>query len=394
VKVCMLTTCYPRWPGDPDGWFVAALAQHLARRQDTSVSVLAPAALGAPASEREGRLEVVRVPYFRPARLQKLAHGHGIPWNLRHSALAWANVPPFLGAFAARLCWHTARADVVHAHWGILGALAVLMRPVHGRPVVVTVHGSDLSTRIAPIRWTAAWAVRHADAVTTPSREFHARCCALRGRAQGCEWIPNGVELPAWEEIERGRSRPGGARVVTVGRLIPERRHDLLIRAFAEVARRIPSAVLTIVGDGPEAGRLAGLAGELGVAGAVRMAGKVPHADVPRHLLDADLYVSPTTVETFGLATVEAAAHGLPIVTTRVGFPATLVSEGNGGLVVEPGDAGALGAAMLEVLSDPVQARRMGRRIYRRVDELGLTWARCAERVAGVYSAAVGRRHT
>ena len=390
MRACLVTTSYPQWKGDMAGHFIESLANHLTDGQGLDVTVLCPASQDWIGYGANGSVRVKHVRYFWPAGLQKLTGGAGIPWNLRHSLVAWLNVPAFLVAFFVRLCRLTGRADVIHAHWGVLGAVAVLSRPIHRCKVVLTVHGSDLRSTIAPIRWMTQWAIRHADAVTTPSREFWTMCRRARGSGSGCFLVPNGVHMPSCEQVKLARQQHGAEgreiSIVSVGRLIPQRRHDLLVRAFQGVRRRFPSARLTIVGLGPQYKALKNLAAELDLTDAVAMPGQVPTFEVSRYLLGADLYVSPTTVENFGTAVVEAAACALPIVTTAVGFPAELVAEGQGGLVVPAEDGDALQAAMIEVLQSP-QRHQMGWRMRERVEQLGLTWPQCAARMMEIYRA-------
>jgi len=389
MRVCFVTTSYPQWVGDMAGHFVQSLARHLAAEQNTTVTVLCPASPHAAGAEGCGALRVRRLRYFRPDRLQKLAGGDGIPWNLRHSLTAWANVPPFLGVFFRELCRLGGKAEIIHAHWGVLGALAVFTRPLHGCGVVLTVHGSDLRSSLAPIRWMTRWAIRRADAVMTPSRQFWEDCRRVRGTARRCYFLPNGIEAPSEQELKQARqARPQSTaermNIISVGRLVAARRHDILIRAFARVRGRYPAARLTLVGDGPRRKALADLVAQLGLQEAVSMPGRVATFEVSRYLLAADLYVSPTSIDNFGTAVVEAAAHALPVVTTRVGFPAELVPEPDGGFVVEPEDEDALTEAMFKVLQSD-RRREMGLRMRRRVEELGLTWPKCAARTAEIY---------
>ena len=389
MHVCVLTTSYPQWEGDMGGHFVASLARHLSKQGDMEVTVLCPASPGAVGLERSGKLEVRRVRYFYPQRLQKLAYGAGIPWNLRRSFIAWVNIPFLLSAFAWNLLRFAPRCDVIHAHWGVLGALGIALRWIHRRPIVLTVHGSDLRSRIAPIRWITRWAIRNADAVTTPSRQFWGDCCQVRGTDRSCCFLPNGVDAPGMDELERQRHKRRPPRdevsIVSVGRLVAERRHDVLIRTFARIREQFPSVRLTLVGEGPQRRSLEQLVEELGLAEAVRFTGLVPTSEVARYLVSADLYVSATSVDNFGTAVVEAAAHALPVVTTRVGFPAELVQEGVGGFVVPAEDEDALVDAMCKALEDPEQLRQMGLKMRKRVEELDLTWNKSAERTIEIY---------
>ena len=396
MRVCIVTTSYPRYPGDVSETTTGAPIRHLVAQERMEVTVLAPADAGAPAREQSPGLDVRRVRYFWPARWQKLAYGAGIPWNLRRSVLAWLNLPTFFLAFAWAIWRQARRADIVHAYWGVLGALAVALRPLHRRPVVVTILGSDWRTPLAPVRWASAWAIRHADAVTTPSQGFAAAFRQMRGDPEAVWFLPLGIEAPSAAQIEEQRAAadaPAHPHIVSIGRLISERRHDSLVRALVRIRERFPEAHLTIVGDGPQRGRIEALVRQLGLAGAVTLTGLAPRADLLAYLLSADIYASATSIDAYGTATVEAAAYALPIVTTRVGFPAELVADGATGYVIPPEDEGALAEALLKLCDLAPEARRaMGRRMRDRFDEMGLTWAKCTERLASIYRACLGRR--
>ncbi len=393
LRVCMITTSYPRWPGDLAGTFVESLAQYLTIKHNVAIQVLAPADTYAPATETRAGITVKRLQYFWPSRFQKLASGDGIPWNLRRHKLAWVNIPSFLLSFAWHLCLHAKNADIIHAYWGILGALAVITKPIHRRPVIVSPRGSDIQTDIKPIRWTTSWAIRRADAVIANAPPSYRYCCIVRGTRKDCYLIYNGVRWQSDENLEklrRAQKRKGNrVNIISVGRLIPERRHCLLVRAFAEVLSRYPDSTLTIVGDGPEFAAIKALAEELGISESVRLPGRVPTDEVSDYLCAADLYVSASTVETFGNAVVEAAAHGLPIITTRVGFPATLVIDGETGYVLKPDRQEALVDAMLTVTGNPKLRLKAGLLMRQRVQDLGLTWSESSRRIADVYKTLV-----
>jgi glycosyltransferase involved in cell wall biosynthesis len=365
--------------------------RHLVAQEGMEVTVLAPGDAGAAAREQSPGLDVRRVRYFWPAGWQKLAYGAGIPWNLRRSLLAWLNLPTFFLAFAWAIWRQARRADIVHAYWGVLGALAVALRPLHRRPVVVTILGSDWRTPLAPIRWLSAWAVRRADAVTTPSPDFAADFRRMRGDRRAVWFLPLGIEAPTAAELDQRRAAAGvqaGPHIVSIGRLVAERHHDNLIRAVSTIRRRFPTARLTIVGDGPQRDSLDALVRQLRLGGAVMLTGLAPRHELLANLVSADIYVSPTSIDAYGTATVEAAAYALPIVTTRVGFPAELVVDGATGYVVPPDDEGALAEALAKLCElDPDARRAMGRRMRDRFDEMGLTWAGCTERTVALYRA-------
>jgi len=384
-----VTSSYRRWPGDPCGVIIGTLARRVASAPGVEVLVLAPGDAQAPSMERLDGVEVRRLTYFHPRRLQRLAYGSGVPWNLRRSTLAKLNLPTFLLAYAAAVCRHARRADIVHAHWGSLGAVAAMMQPVYRRPLIVTVHGTDWRTRSALIRRVTAWAVARADAVTSPSQEFVAELAAMRADKGRCVWVPNGVWFPDRDSLQRRPDAPPpagyGYRLISVGRLIAERRHDLLVRVLARLRAKYPSMTLTLMGDGPCAGTLKRLSTDLGVGDAVCLTGTQPHDEVLRRLAEADLYVSPTTVESFGVAVLEAAAYALPVVTTRVGYAATMVADGVTGRVVPPEDEDAFAEAVDGMLADQSERRLAGWRQRDRVEALGLTWDAAACQYLALY---------
>lgn len=394
--VLMASSSFPRWQGDPAGHFVERLAAALVAA-GTPVHVLAPHDRGAASEATVDGVAVTRLTYFWPRRLQRLAYGSGIPSNLRHRPLAWLNLPCFLARFLLALARRGRRHRLLHAHWGVLGALAVASRPLHRRPVVVTVHGSDLHPGVAPagVRRLTRFAVRRADAVLTPSVDFE-RLCRDAGAAD-CRFVPHGVDAPdaaalegILEERRRRAATAAPVRLVTVGRLVPERRHDLLLAALAAVRPAAGRGELTVVGDGPQRRRLQELARPLAPDWEVRFPGAVAPDAVAAFLAAADLYVSATTAETFGLATIEAAGCGLPIVATTVGRPAELLAP-DAALLVPPDDADALRGAVETLVSDPAARLGLGRRARRRFEEARLSWEGAAAATAAVYRAVLAR---
>ncbi len=176
------------------------------------------------------------------------------------------------------------------------------------------------------------------------------------------EVIPNGIRLE--DTVPRDLARrelglPDDARVIgIVASLRPEKAHDLLLEAFADLIRDgRPQLVLCVVGDGPERHRLQGLARRLGIAEAVLWAGERPGA---RRLMSAfELSVLCSRSEGLPLAALEAMAAGVPVVATRVGSIPDLLADG-GGLVVEQGDRHGLADALATLLDDPALAHTVG----------------------------------
>lgn len=177
--------------------------------------------------------------------------------------------------------------------------------------------------------------------------------------------VPNGIALGAppgpRDRLEARRRLALGQDDLAVGvvaRLWPVKGVDVLLHALALLAPRLPRLRCLVFGDGPEAPRLERLAAGLGVAGRLTFAG---HRTDVRELLPAlDVACLPSLSEAYPLAAMEAMAAAVPVVASACGGLPELVSSGRDGLLVPPGDARALAAAIAGLLADPALRGRMG----------------------------------
>ncbi len=171
---------------------------------------------------------------------------------------------------------------------------------------------------------------------------------------------PVGLDFERFAPGDRSAARrecgiPDGARVVLyVGYLRIDKGVDTLVEAFREVARRIESARLFVIGVGPREQTLRARVAELGLGARVRFAGFVPNASLPNWYRAADVAVMPSDLEWFGMVGAEAMACGTPLVTTRAGGAVDIVREFECGVLMQPRDAAGLAEGILAVLSGSV----------------------------------------
>jgi len=240
--------------------------------------------------------------------------------------------------------------DVYHAqHPFLLGAAAARWANETGRPLVFTYH--TRYERYAhyvpgPARAVGRLAVRGAlrfaaaaDLVVAPAPSVARALRALGVRAP-IEVVPTGVSLPAIppEDIRRIRRSTlgfpaGGPVCLSVGRLAPEKNQGFLLRAFRTVLRHAPTARLVLVGDGDDRRRLERLARDLGLRPHVDFVGSLPRTRVIDYALAADLFLSPSTSETQGLAALEALAAGLPVVAVASEAALDLLQDESAGIL-------------------------------------------------------------
>jgi GalNAc-alpha-(1->4)-GalNAc-alpha-(1->3)-diNAcBac-PP-undecaprenol alpha-1,4-N-acetyl-D-galactosaminyltransferase len=233
--------------------------------------------------------------------------------------------------------------DVVISHMDLTSVRVLAALNDTGIPVIACEHTDP--NRVSLGAWQRAREVfyRRAGAVVAS----HAATTEwLSRRGITARTIPNPLVPPP----RRAPLRRARRRIVTLGRLSPEKRPEMLIRAFARIADDLPQWDLEIHGDGPLHDELAKVIAQLGLGGRVSLPGFTndPYAA----LMDADLYVSASTVEGFGNAIWEALACGVPVVAMDCGAPVrTLVRDGIDGRIVI-GSEHALSVALADVMSD------------------------------------------
>jgi len=174
--------------------------------------------------------------------------------------------------------------------------------------------------------------------------------------------------------------------LASIGRMVPVKGFDLLIRAFARAS--LPEDVhLVIAGDGPERDGLARLAAELGVEDRLLLPGWLDRAAVVALLRNAAISVVPSRLESFGIAVLEAWRAETPVVATTHGGPREFVHDGVDGLLVDPEDTPALGAALRHLFDDVGLARSLALAGTKSVQ--AFTWERSVDSYEAIYGAVV-----
>jgi glycosyltransferase involved in cell wall biosynthesis/GT2 family glycosyltransferase len=168
-------------------------------------------------------------------------------------------------------------------------------------------------------------------------------------------------------------ARNDETRLLFVGRLEPRKGIDTLLRAAPRVLQECPRATLVVAGEPPNGGDIAeDFYRRCGVPGArerVRFLGRVDDARLASLYAATDIFVAPSRYESFGLVYLEAMARGKPVVACRAGGAASVVADGETGLLVPPDDAGALAGALVRLAGDAALRARLGAAARERVRE-------------------------
>lgn len=157
----------------------------------------------------------------------------------------------------------------------------------------------------------------------------------------------------------------------------------VLLDAMSVLCRRLPNIKLLMHGFG-DPGPYREQALKLGLADRVMIKGGLPHEEVPAALQQIDVFCMPSLAESFGVAAVEAAASGLPVVASRTGGIPEVVQDGSTGILVEPGDPLALGNALCDLVTDPDRMSTMGE-AGRAMVERSFDWSHNLSQMEAVY---------
>ncbi len=321
------------------------------------------------ALDRE-RFEVAVCHLYPAADLGTELSALGVPvWSLGLQTIR--DLPSGLPRLASRV--RAYRPQILHTHLFAANLLGRLVGRLTRVPAIMTtVHYTDHE----PGDWTTYSRKRHlidfltvhpgSDRIIAVS-EAVARSTRRRLGVRRVVVIPNAVDVarfdpPAASSAQAVRADlgcySGEVLLLTVGRLHPQKGHRYAILALRRLEELGINARLIVVGEGPLEAELQAFAETQGVADRVRLLGS--RDDVPRLLSAADVFVFPSLGEGQGLALVEAMAAGKPCVASNIPAIAEMVTDGQTGLLVPPGDVDALTARLAALCRDPLWRARIG----------------------------------
>ena len=271
-------------------------------------------------------------------------------------------VSPFLVGTLRRVL-AAGRYDVVHVHPSQVAPFCLAASLAAGRlglPVVATFHSlmGVLAPMLGVARRLTGWPAERLAMTGVSSLVAGQIAASMPGRH--VQVLPNGFDGPFWEPGMRARGG-GGIRVVSAMRLQRRKRPFALLDIFAEALQLAgpgaDGATLTIAGDGPLRQRLERQAGRLGLAGRVSFAGWLDASALRDLYAGADLFLMPSTRESFCIAALEARAAGLPVLgMARTGMRDFIRDGGNGELAADDAD---MARRLARLLWDPAGLARL-----------------------------------
>lgn len=281
------------------------------------------------------------------------------------------------------------RADVVHvfsaSYWSFLLAPlpAIVVARTLGRPVILNYHSGEAPDHLRRSALARGVLRRLAACNVVPSAFLRGVMASFGIRA---EVVPNTINLDRFAYRVRDPLRP---RLLSARNFEPIYNVAAVLRVFARVQARHPSATLTLVGSGSTEAGLRALASQLRLRG-VTFAGRVPPSEMARYYEDADIYVQAPRIDNMPLSVLEAFASGLPVVSTGIGGIPSILRHGVHGLLAPDDDDEQLAAHVLTLLDRPSYARQLAAAAHATCS--AYTWHAAREGWLRVYRAAAAHR--
>jgi teichuronic acid biosynthesis glycosyltransferase TuaC len=351
IHVLTVTPFYPSERDDAGGCFVAEPLEWLAKASVVNTVFAVQPFYREMVRARDSDKSAQWLRYF------SLPGGIGLPTA---GAFLFARIVGLV-----RELKRTQRIDLIHAHGALpCGHVAMLLSSELGLPYVVSVHGLDAFSTTQVSGRAGDWCRRISQRVYRSSRRVvciseHVRERVLEGTGPTCRTsvVYNGVDP---ELFSPGSEMVSGNLVLSVGKLIPIKGHEVLIRAVGSLAVEFPELALEIIGDGPERARLEALAQQLKIGDRVRFLGRKSRHEVAAAMRRCTVFALPSRYEGLGCVYMEAMSVGKAVVGCREQGIAEVIRHGSNGFLVGPDNEKELTLALAMLLKDEARRRNLG----------------------------------
>lgn len=385
LKVLVLTTSFPLSESSYSGIFIYQLVRKLPR--DVKTTVLVP---GADYPVRKIKNKTFDVKCFRYAPLawQVLAHKPGgLPEAFASHPGFILLLPFFLLSMLIHCMWMAKDNDIIHANWGINGAVAGLAGLITGTPVITTLRGTDVkrfsSSRID--RFFTRFCFLTNKKIVSVNHAITASMIRLFPNwEKKFTTIPNGISH-LFYSIENSSPDPNGmVELISIGSLTEVKGHAVIIEAMSKMPKK-ENQRLTIIGEGPLKGKLKSRAEALGLSGQVIFKGQAAPSEIPKYLSKAHILILASFSEGRPNVVLEAMAGGLPVIASDIKGMDELIQNEKTGLLFSPGNSDELCQRIERLVKDPQFAKDIGQNAKKTILGKGLTWTAAAASYAKLY---------
>lgn len=399
IKILVLTSSFPRYKTD---WWQQAILSIYSNMDlnKYDITVLAPSAPDAKKAEIIQGIKVKRFTYFYPSGLQMLTSGEGILYTSRKKRfLGKIQIVTFVLAEFFSVLNTLARDnfDIIHANWILpQGLVAVIVKFIFRKPVIVTVHGTDIFA-LKKLNFIKAFILKHIDLCTTNSSATYKAAYDICPSAK-IEIVQMGVNLKLFDPYKKDLSwrKEFGENpkiILGVGRLIEWKGFGYLIKSLPHILPKFPNAKIVIFGSGPEEENLKRLVKELNleIGKNVFFPGHIGSERMPYIYASSDIVVSPSITvaqtgerEGQGNVALEALASGTPVVASRSGGLVDMIDGKSTGLLFKEKDFKKLSEKIIYILSNPAVRKKLSENGLNLVRER-YSWKKTSQKFGQLY---------
>lgn len=402
MRVLMVATSYPKFPGDTTAPFIQEIAAGVVAHGH-DVRIVLPNHRAFKHQSTERGVELVTFRYAPHASLEVWGYAESLKADvgLKQTALLAAMFALPATYIALRNHIRIFQPDIIHAHWLLPNGLpAMIASQLYGIPLVISMHGSDvaMAERNTVFRTFAKRIFLQSRMNTACSGDLHRRAIALGARSADTHVLPYGVAVDAFDPDARNRTwihqrfgiDEAAPLIVAVGRFVYKKGFQTLIDALTHIRTCVPGVRLLLVGYGDLQHEYEHRIASLGVQDLVVMPGQLLRDDVARAIASADIYCVPSVHDESGNvdglpnSLLEGMAAGRAVVASAIAGIPDVITHGVHGLLVPEGDAEALATAICQLVDAPSYAQELGRQArHRIVDEL--TWEHTTATLVSYY---------
>ncbi|MEW5692977.1 MAG: glycosyltransferase [Candidatus Hydrogenedentota bacterium] len=395
MNILVLTHTFPRYDGDMAGIFVEELSIAY-KKLGHNVTVFAPYIYDFKRNNDEIPVKFVMYKYLPFKKWHILGYSRVMMLDQKLKIVNFILAPflIFFGIVNLLVLVKKLRPDFIHAQWGIpFGFIGAVVSLITGIPLAISFLGSDVQLfRVYAIfKLTAKFICNQAKLLTANSRELIDAMAALGASPAKFRTIIYSCDPDKFKPNNDLRVRertklniPETSTVLLfIGRFVPKKGLEYLIRALPYIINERDDFVLVIIGGGDLENRIKGIVKELNLEKYVIFLGIVPTKDLILYYNMSDIFITPAVkepIDGLNVVVVEAMSCGKPVVATNVSGNPLIVKDGENGLLVDEKDPMALSKAILKMLNNPELRKKMGESGRDYVVKL-LNWTKIADEV-------------
>lgn len=393
ISIILLTSSYPSSIDLINRSFMTDFAESLTKK-GIQVFVVCPHQPNLPFREKQNNISIIRFPYWFTTPGQKLGGVGGIFPSMRRSLLSVIQLIPFcICEFI--ITWKIIRKEkinIIHSHWIIpQGLIGAIIQQIAGFPHISSIHGTDIhlvhAYKLAhPLMRVIS---KYSNIITTnSSHTYRLLQDLIPNNSINCRIIPMGIYPEEFSSKPRFDIKDQKI-ILFVGRLIPLKGINILIKALKLIHIENSSFQLFIVGEGPEQKTLENLSSDLNITSSVRFLGNLPRNELRIYYQKASVFVLPSILyknqtEGLGVVLLEAMASGVPVIGSNIGGIPDIIEDGENGLLVPPGEPQALANAIIRIIEDPDLADQFREAGLKTVHER-FSWEKISDQFIEIY---------